>query len=293
MEQYKMIEKIGEGAYGKVYKGRDKLTDEPIAIKIIPVDANEGVPSTAIREISVLKEMQHENIVRLLNVVLTEERLYLIFEYLDMDLKKHMESSPEFLEDPQLVKRFLYQMLCGVDYCHSRRVLHRDLKPQNLLIDASKNVIKLADFGLARAFNIPVTILSHEAATLWYRPPEILLGSQQYSISVDVWSIGCIFAEMVNRKPLFPGNSEIDQLFHIFKIMGTPDEDTWPGVTFLSDYKTKFRKRSAKDLATLVPKLDEVGLDLLTKMLYMDPSRRITARAALQHEYFKDLKSVP
>ncbi|GKC76009.1 cell division control protein 2 homolog A-like protein, partial [Tanacetum coccineum] len=165
-----MEKKIGEGAYGKVYRGRDKLTDEPIAIKIIPIDANEGVPSTAIREISVLKEMQYENIVRLLNGVHTEERLYLIFEYLDMDLKKHMELCPEFSKDHQLVRRFLYQMLCGVDYCHSRRVLHRDLKPQNLLISASENVIKLADFGLARAFNIPVKTLSHEQYVfgLWF-----------------------------------------------------------------------------------------------------------------------------
>ncbi|KAJ0435148.1 putative Cell division control protein 2 B, protein kinase CMGC-CDK-Pl family [Helianthus annuus] len=237
--------------------------------------------------------MQHGNIVKLQDVVHSDKRLYLVFEYLDLDLKKHMDSCPEFSKDPHLVKMFLYQILRGIAYCHSHRVLHRDLKPQNLLIDRRTNALKLADFGLARAFGIPVRTFTHEVVTLWYRAPEILLGSRHYSTPVDVWSVGCIFAEMVNQRPLFPGESEIDELFKIFRIMGTPNEDTWHGVTSLPDFKSAFPKWSSKDLATIVPNLEKPGLDLLRKMLCLDPSRRITARAALEHEYFKDIGFVP
>ncbi|OMO91100.1 hypothetical protein COLO4_18633 [Corchorus olitorius] len=256
MDQYEKVEKIGEGTYGVVYKARDRKTNETIALKKIRLEQeDEGVPSTAIREISLLKEMQHGNIVRLQDVVHSEKRLYLVFEYLDLDLKKHMDSCPEF--------------------------------------DRRTNALKLADFGLARAFGIPVRTFTHEVVTLWYRAPEILLGSRHYSTPVDVWSVGCIFAEMVNQRPLFPGDSEIDELFKIFRILGTPNEDTWPGVTSLPDFKSAFPKWPPKDLASVVPNLESAGIDLLSKMLCMDPSKRITARSALEHEYFKDIGFVP
>ncbi|XP_042434723.1 cell division control protein 2 homolog A-like [Zingiber officinale] len=290
MDQYEKVEKIGEGTYGVVYRARDRLTNETIALKKIRLKNEEkGVSSTAIREISLLKEMQHSNVVRLQDVVHTEKRVYLVFEYLDLDLKKFMDSCPEFAKDPRLVKTYLYQILRGISYCHSHRVLHRDLKPQNLLIDRRTNVLKLADFGLARAFGIPVRTLTHEVVTLWYRAPEILLGSRHYSTPVDVWSVGCIFAEMVNQRPLFPGDSEIDELFKIFSILGTPNEGTWPGVTSLPDFKSAFPKWQPQDLATVVPNLEAPGIDLLSRMLSLDPSKRITARHALKHEYFKDL----
>ncbi|XP_021823729.1 cell division control protein 2 homolog 1 isoform X2 [Prunus avium] len=269
MDQYEKVEKIGEGTYGVVYKARDRVTNETIALKKIRLEQeDEGVPSTAIREISLLKEMQHGNIVRLQDVVHSEKRLYLVFEYLDLDLKKHMDSTPEFAKDPRQIKMFLYQILRGIAYCHSHRVLHRDLKPQNLLIDRRTNSLKLADFGLARAFGIPVRTFTHEVVTLWYRAPEILLGSRHYSTPVDVWSVGCIFAEMVNQRPLFPGDSEIDELFKIFRIMGTPTEDTWPGVNSLPDFKSSFPKWLAKDLATAVPNLESAGVDLLSVSSY-------------------------
>ncbi|KAJ0093783.1 hypothetical protein Patl1_27019 [Pistacia atlantica] len=307
---YEKVEKIGEGTYGVVYKARDRTTNETIALKKIRLEQeDEGVPSTAIREISLLKEMQHGNIVRLQDVVHSENRLYLVFEYLDLDLKKHMDSCPDFAKDPQLVKTFLYQILRGIAYCHSHRVLHRDLKPQNLLIDRRTNALKLADFGLARAFGIPVRTFTHEVSTstssvvtLWYRAPEILLGSRHYSTPVDVWSVGCIFAEMVNQRPLFPGDSEIDELFKIFRVLGTPNEDIWPGVTSLPDFKSAFPKWPPKVMGKfllswiwqgVVPNLGPAGVDLLSKMLCMDPSRRITARSALEHEYFKDIGFVP
>ncbi|XP_017224486.2 cell division control protein 2 homolog A [Daucus carota subsp. sativus] len=294
MDQYEKVEKIGEGTYGVVYKARDRVTNETIALKKIRLEQDdEGVPSTAIREISLLKEMQHDNIVRLMDVVHSEKRLYLVFEYLDLDLKKHMDTCPEFAKDPRIIKMFLYQMLRGIAYCHSHRVLHRDLKPQNLLIDRRTNVLKLADFGLARAFGIPVRVFTHEVVTLWYRAPEILLGARQYSTPVDVWSVGCIFAEMVNLRPLFPGDSEIDELYRIFRILGTPNENTWPGVTSLPDFKTSFPKWPAMELSTVVPNLDSDGIDLLSKMLCLDPSKRPSARSALKHVYFSDIALVP
>ncbi|GLT85092.1 hypothetical protein SLE2022_032940 [Rubroshorea leprosula] len=293
-QKYEKVEKIGEGTYGVVYKALNRETNETIALKKIRLEQeDEGVPSTAIREISLLKEMQHGNIVKLQDVVHSEKRLYLVFEYLDLDLKKHMDSCPDFGNDPQMIKTFLYQILRGIAYCHSHRVLHRDLKPQNLLIDRRTNALKLADFGLARAFGIPVRTFTHEVVTLWYRAPEILLGARHYSTPVDVWSVGCIFAEMVNQKPLFPGDSEIDELFKIFRVLGTPNEETWPGVTSLPDFKSAFPKWPSKDLAAAVPNLESAGIDLLSKMLCMDPSKRITARSALQHEYFKDIEIVP
>ncbi|XP_030472396.1 cell division control protein 2 homolog [Syzygium oleosum] len=294
MDQYEKIEKIGEGTYGVVYKAIDRSTNKTIALKKIRLEQeDEGVPSTAIREISLLKEMQHGNIVKLQDVVHSERRLYLVFEYLDLDLKKHMDSCPEFSKDTHTIKMFLYQILRGISYCHSHRVLHRDLKPQNLLLDRRTNSLKLADFGLARAFGIPVRTFTHEVVTLWYRAPEILLGSRHYSTPVDVWSVGCIFAEMVNRRPLFPGDSEIDELFKIFRIMGTPNEDSWPGVTSLPDFKSTFPKWAPQDLKTVTPNLDPAGVDLLSKMLCMDPRRRITAKVALEHEYFKDVGVIP
>nr|XP_018680692.1 PREDICTED: cell division control protein 2 homolog isoform X1 [Musa acuminata subsp. malaccensis] len=294
LSQYEKVEKIGEGTYGVVYKARDRQTNEMIAIKKIRIkEEGEGIPGFVIREVSLLKEMHHCNIVRLLDVGASERSVYLIFEYLDLDLKKHMDSCQTFSEDHRLMKKFLYQILSGIEYCHSHRVLHRDLKPRNLLIDLQTNTIKIADFGLGRAFDIPVQTLTDEVVTLAYRAPEILLGSRHYSTPVDLWSIGCIFVEMVNRCPLFCGDSEISQLFNIFRVLGTPNEETWSGVTSLPHFKCSFPKWDPMDLAALVPNLEPAGVDLLSKMLCLEPGRRITARKALEHEYFKDLEMVP
>ena len=157
-----------------------------------------GIPSTAIREISLLKQLQHPNIVKLFDVIHTERKLTLVFEYLDQDLKKYIDSLNDSNNlDISIIKSFLYQLLLGINFCHQNRVLHRDLKPQNLLINLNGE-LKLADFGLARAFGIPVRNYTHEVVTLWYRSPDVLLGSRKYSTQVDMWSVGCIFAEMLN-----------------------------------------------------------------------------------------------
>ncbi|CAD8056911.1 unnamed protein product [Paramecium sonneborni] len=294
-ERYQKLEKIGEGTYGLVYKARDNQTGDIVALKKIRMDhEDEGVPSTAIREISLLKEVQHPNIVPLKDVVYDESRLYLIFDFVDLDLKKYMESVPQL--DRMQVKKFINQMLQALNYCHQNRVIHRDLKPQNILVDIKQQNTQIADFGLARAFGLPLKTYTHEVITLWYRAPEILLGQRQYSTPVDIWSLGCIFAEMAQKRPLFCGDSEIDQLFKIFKIMGTPKESTWPGVSTLPDFKSTFPRwptptnpatTLGKDITNLCP----LGLDLLSKMIVYDPYSRITAEEALKHAYFDDLNN--
>jgi len=290
LEDFSKLEKIGEGTYGIVYKGQHKSTGKLVAMKKIRLEhEEEGVPSTAIREISLLKELQHPNIVKLEDIIMAEKRLYLIFEFLSMDLKKYLDSiSPDKYMEKKLVKSYLYQITEGMCFCHKRRILHRDLKPQNLLID-SKGVIKLADFGLARAVGIPVRVYTHEVVTLWYRAPEVLLGSQRYSMPVDIWSIGCIFAEMASKKPLFHGDSEIDQLFRVFRILGTPTEENWKGVTELPDYKPSFPKWKECKLSSVTKNIDADGLDLLQQMLIYDPAHRITAKKIMEHKYFANL----
>jgi len=284
LDKYEKLQKIGEGTYGVVYKARNRETGQYIALKKIRLEnEDEGIPSTAIREISILKEMIHPTIVSLLDVVNYDNKLYLVFEFLDQDLKKHMDSVSCL--SPALVQSYTKQLLQGLAYCHQRRIVHRDLKPQNLLID-QKGSLKLADFGLARAFCVPVRQYTHEVVTLWYRAPEILLGSATYSIPVDLWSAGCIFAEMLVKKPLFPGDSEIDQIFKIFRQMGTPTEDNWHGCTSLPDFKPSFPKWKKQVFGKMFDNVHPTAMDLLEKMLIYEPAGRISAREALNHPYF-------
>uniref|UniRef100_A0A2K5EJT7 Cyclin-dependent kinase 2 n=1 Tax=Aotus nancymaae TaxID=37293 RepID=A0A2K5EJT7_AOTNA len=244
MENFQKVEKIGDGTYGVVYKARNKLTGEVVALKKIRLD-------TETEGISLLKELNHPNIVKLLDVIHTENKL---------DLK--------FLDASALTGiSYLFQLLQGLAFCHSHRVLHRDLKPQNLLIN-TEGSIKLADFGLARAFGVPVRTYTHEVVTLWYRAPEILLGCKYYSTAVDIWRLGCIFAETVTRRLV------------------------WPGV--MPDCKPSVPKWAQQDFSKVVPPLDEDGRSLLSQMLHYDPNKRISAKVALAHPFFQDVtKPVP
>ncbi|EGF84113.1 hypothetical protein BATDEDRAFT_36457 [Batrachochytrium dendrobatidis JAM81] len=287
MERYVRLEKLGEGTYATVYKGKSCQTSETVALKKIHLNAEEGAPSTAIREISLMKELKHMNIVRLYDVIHTEVTLTLVFEFMDQDLKKFMDVHGGALK-PSLCCNFMFQLLRGIMFCHDNRVLHRDLKPQNLLINSNFE-LKLADFGLARAFGIPVNTFSNEVVTLWYRAPDVLLGSRNYSTSIDMWSIGCIMSEMHTGKPLFSGKDNEDQLLKIFKLLGTPTEDTWPRVSEYSEYKKTFPYYAPIDLRTKLPMLDNVALNILARMLQYQPLIRVSAKEALLHPYFAEI----
>jgi cyclin-dependent kinase 14 len=207
------------------------------------------------------------------------------------DLSQYLEKHPGGLNTFN-VKLFLYQLLRGLAYCHQRRILHRDLKPQNLLI-SEQGELKLADFGLARAKSIPSHTYSHEVVTLWYRPPDVLLGSTEYSTSLDMWGVGCIFTEMISGQATFPGMKDaFDQLNQIFKILGTPAENSWEGVTKFANYDLKkLDMYPRQSLVCCVPKLSFVphAEDLAVCFLQMQPSQRISAVGARRHEYFQDL----
>lgn len=290
LQQYQKLEKIGEGTYGLVYKAKNKKTGGLVALKEIRLETeDEGTPSTAVREISILKQLQHQNIVQLQDVIQTDTSLTLVFEYLDQDLKNYLDACGDGGIEEYTVKSFLYQLLQSIAYCHQHRVLHRDLKPQNLLINM-EGELKLADFGLARGFGIPVRKYTHEVVTLWYRPPDVLLGSTNYSTQIDIWGIGCIFGEMITGRPMFSGSSDQDQLSKIFSVLGTPTRRDWPGIVDLPEYKKdSLPRKQGKGLQSILPRMEKKGLDLLSKMLIMDPMKRISAIEAMRHPYFSDL----
>jgi len=285
---YIQHEKLGEGTYATVYKGRSRTTNEVVALKEINLDADEGTPSTAIREISLMKELKHINIVRLHDVIHTETKLVLIFEFCEQDLKRYMDTHGERSAlDLRIVQSFMCQLLTGIAFCHENRVLHRDLKPQNLLINR-RGELKIGDFGLARAFGVPVNTFSNEVVTLWYRAPDVLLGSRTYSTSIDIWSCGCIFAEMMSGVPLFRGKDNQDQLLHIMRIIGTPDERTLRKIATDSPEITikQYPRYPKVPFENVVPKAPPLAIDLLERMLQFDPAKRISAAEALTHPYF-------
>ncbi|XP_054979320.1 cyclin-dependent kinase 16 isoform X1 [Sorex araneus] len=288
LETYIKLDKLGEGTYATVYKGKSKLTDNLVALKEIRLEHEEGAPCTAIREVSLLKDLKHANIVTLHDIIHTEKSLTLVFEYLDKDLKQYLDDCGNVI-NMHNVKLFLFQLLRGLAYCHRQKVLHRDLKPQNLLIN-ERGELKLADFGLARAKSIPTKTYSNEVVTLWYRPPDILLGSTDYSTQIDMWGVGCIFYEMATGRPLFPGSTVEEQLHFIFRILGTPTEETWPGILSNEEFKTyNYPKYRPEALLSHAPRLDSDGADLLNKLLQFEGRNRISAEDAMKHPFFLSL----
>ncbi|XP_017776940.1 PREDICTED: cyclin-dependent kinase 14 [Nicrophorus vespilloides] len=290
-EAYIKLEQLGEGSYATVYKGYSNLEHKVVALKEIRLQEEEGAPFTAIREASLLKELKHANIVTLHDIVHTRETLTFVFEYVHTDLSQYLERNSGGL-DPRNVRLFLFQLLRGLSYCHKRRVLHRDVKPQNLLI-SEIGELKLADFGLARAKSVPSHTYSHEVVTLWYRPPDVLLGSTEYSTSLDMWGVGCIFVEMITGMAIFPGvRDTYDQLDKIFKVLGTPTEEVWEGVTRLPGYKPhKLGLYQPKKLGLYWPRLHDVvqGENMATSLLQLNPQDRIGADDAMIHPYFNGL----
>ncbi|KAK3272434.1 hypothetical protein CYMTET_19269 [Cymbomonas tetramitiformis] len=285
MDRYHKGEVLGQGTFGLVTKGIEKETGRICALKKIRLGkVKEGINGTALREIKCLKELHHEHVIQMIDVFGHKRNLYLVFEYMESDLEVIIKDRRYPLERAH-VKAYLKMTLEAVAYCHKNWVLHRDLKPNNLLIGPDGN-LKLADFGLARIYGSPDRRLTSQVFQEWYRAPELLYGAKHYAPSVDMWAVGCIFAEMMLRRPFFQGNSIFDQLGKVFAALGTPSEEQWPGMRSLPDF-IEYVHTPPMDKRQIFTTASEDALNLLTRLLSFDPNRRITAEEALQHRYFK------
>ncbi|XVF85195.1 hypothetical protein PTKIN_Ptkin17bG0098800 [Pterospermum kingtungense] len=298
VDEFERLNKIDEGTYGVVYRAKDKKTGEIVALKKVKMEKErEGFPLTSLREINILLSFHHPSIVDVKEVVVGSnlDSIFMVMEYMEHDLKGLMETMKQPFSQSE-VKCLMLQLLEGIKYLHDNWVLHRDLKTSNLLLN-NQGELKICDFGLARQYGSPLKPYTHLVVTLWYRAPELLLGARQYSTAIDMWSLGCIMAELLSKEPLFNGKTEFDQLDKIFRILGTPNETIWPGFSKLPGVKVNFvkhqynllRKKFPATSFTGTPVLSDAGFDLLNKLLTYDPEKRITAEAALKHEWFHEV----
>lgn len=287
---YEKQEKLGEGSYGVVYRATDTRDKSTVALKILKIDnLEDGVPSTLLREISILKTLNHINIIGLKDVCTSSLPIFLAFEYMDSDLRTLLNHIRRPLKE-SIIKSYAFQLIAGINFIHSHRIIHRDIKPDNLLLSKS-GLLKICDFGMSRYFTVPMRPYTKGVVTLWYKAPELLV-STPYDLSIDMWSVGCIIYEMATGSPLFPGDGHIDQLMKIISILGTPTEDVYPG----------FYNKVKNELGFDMPNVERVGLarefgdkcdyamiDLIEKVLVYDPAKRLSAKDALNHPYFNDI----
>lgn len=295
--EYQQLGKINEGTYGIVYRARDKKTDEIVALKMVKMGREkEGFPMSALREMNILLSLDHPSVVIVKEVVMGDlDKVFMVMEYMEHDLKEQMGVMKQPFSTSE-VKCLMLQLLEGVKYLHENWVLHRDLKSSNILLN-NRGELKICDFGMSRQYGSPLKPFTPLVVTLWYRAPEILLGAKQYSTAIDMWSVGCIMAEMLAKKPLFDGKTEIEQLDKIFRTLGTPNNTRWPGFSELPGSKAKFVKQPYNLLRekfpatsfTGSPVLSASGLDLLNKLLTYNPEQRITAEDALNHPWFREV----
>ncbi|MQM05465.1 hypothetical protein Taro_038275 [Colocasia esculenta] len=310
VDEFERLNKIDEGTYGVVYRAKDRKTDEVVALKKVKMEKErEGFPLTSLREINILLSLHHPSIVDVKEVVVGSslDSIFMVMEYMEHDLKALMEAMKQPFSQSE-VKCLMLQLLSGVKHLHDNWVLHRDLKTSNLLMN-NRGELKICDFGLSRQYGSPLKPYTSLVVTLWYRvymsalntyggrAPELLLGAKEYSTAIDMWSLGCIMAELLAKEPLFNGKTEFDQLDKIFRTLGTPNEKIWPGFAKLPGVKVNFVKQPYNRLREKFPPtsfsgrptLSEAGFDLLNKLLTYDPEKRITAGDALNHDWFLEV----
>ncbi|XP_048112266.1 cyclin-dependent kinase 10 isoform X2 [Alosa alosa] len=290
VKEFEKLNRIGEGTYGIVYRARDTKTDEIVALKKVRMDKEkDGIPISSLREITLLLELRHPNIVELKEVVVGNhlESLFLVMGYCEQDLASLLENMQSPFSEAQ-VKCIVLQLLKGLAYLHHNFILHRDLKVSNLLM-TDKGCVKIADFGLARVYGVPLQPMTPRVVTLWYRAPELLLGSKTQTTALDMWAVGCILAELLAHKPLLPGGSEIQQVDLIVQLLGTPNENIWPGFSRLPLVgQYSLRKQPYNNLKNKFTWLSEAGLRLLNLLFMYNPQRRASARDSLESSYFKE-----
>ncbi|MCJ1383366.1 hypothetical protein MMC17_006479 [Xylographa soralifera] len=293
VDNFEKLNHIEEGSYGWVSRAREIATGEVVALKKLKMDnSNDGFPVTGLREIQTLMESRHENIVNLREVVMGDSMtdVFLVMDFLEHDLKTLQEDMAEsFL--PSEIKTLLLQLSSAVEYLHSNWIMHRDLKTSNILMN-NRGQMKIADFGMARYYGDPPPKLTQLVVTLWYRAPELLLGTEKYGPEVDIWSVGCIFGELLSKDPLLQGKNEVDQLSKMFELCGIPTEETWPSFRRLPNAKSLRLPRTSQTVGAVIrakfPFLTNAGTSLLTSLLSLNPALRPTATEILAHSYFKE-----
>lgn len=287
MEKYVINGQIGEGAQGLVLKARNVSKDQDVALKKILIKRTEdGLPVSIIREVKSLQQLQHPYVVELLDAFPSGLDFIMVFEYMPTGLWEVLRDADISLTLAQ-IKTYMKMLLEGIAYVHGKRIIHRDLKPANLLI-STKGILKIADFGLSRLmWQDSSKAYSHQVATRWYRAPELLYGARYYTSAIDMWSIGCIFGEMLNTSPLFPGETDIEQLAIVLKYLGSPTSESWPELTSLPDYnKISFSYHKSTTWESIIQDAQPDAIDLIRKILIYNSSRRLTAEQALCHKYF-------
>ncbi|RKP36258.1 kinase-like domain-containing protein [Dimargaris cristalligena] len=295
LEEYELANKLGEGTFGEVTKARHRSTGQMVALKRIFVQSeNDGVHITSIREIKILKSLDHPNVVPLIDIAIERgnfalrqrANIYMVFPYMDHDLTGLLENPAVRFTLPQ-IKCYMKQLLSGMHYLHSQKILHRDIKASNLLIN-NQGTLCIADYGLARAYDPDANEkYTNCVVTRWYRPPELLLSESRYTSAIDMWAIGCVLGEMLRGKPILPGHSDLEQLDCIFRLCGSPSEYTMPGwndlpgcegVKSFKSYPRRVKQEFSND--------NVHAADLLDKLLVLNPKKRLTASQALDHEFF-------
>lgn len=289
---YSKDKKVGEGTYAVVYLGKQISSNRSIAIKEIKTGLfKDGLDMSAIREVKYLQELKHHNVIELIDVFYSSNNLNLVLEFLPCDLEVMIKDKSIVFKSSD-IKSWILMTLRGVHHCHRNFILHRDLKPNNLLI-APDGQLKIADFGLARSLGNANEDLSSNVVTRWYRAPELLFGAKHYTEAVDIWSVGIIFAELMLRTPYLPGKDDIDQMDVTFRALGTPTDQIWPNVSSLPLYNALkvYPPPSRQELRNRFIAATDKALDFLITMTQLDPSRRCNLTQALLHEYF--LESPP